>query len=579
MASSTNSMHLKEDNPYWNIFFLALAWALTLTTSTLLTTIGPIASEKLGASEAFAAFMIGIFLIGAALSSVPSAYIFRKHGRFVGFSIGCFCQLTGSVLGALSLISNKLYILFLGSFFIGLGQGLGQFYRFTVIELTPPELKNTAITYVLSGGIIAAFLGPTAAQNTVDLLGEKYFGSFIIIGLIAILNQITIIMVKFNPPPPTSILFCCSNKSCEVIGESDNSETTIVPEAKLNISQIDNSSNSQSLLGSAILSVAPTQRTSFQILIDPDFALSCTVATIAHTIMIMLMSNISIEVVKNGYSFNNSALVMELHILAMYAPGFITGMFMQKWGTLSIAALGGVLFGASCVVLIINSDLWNFILGMILCGIGWNFSFSAGTVMLTSSYQPIEAPKVQAINDFILFTVAGSSSLIAGYIYSELGWKNLVYVVLVMMVLNLLLFVTIWVKKSKKKGYTTLNNNNNNDNIDKYGNEYDHTHDEEGSVIIDGSHYDPPVVSPMTEQGQYNNYAFNTPNNNNNNNNKIRNDSEEDDMRYSSFVNSYKKKSVSFSEIISSTNRRQLEWDKHNSIDHTGMGVRTLSIT
>ena len=39
------------ESPYWNIFLLALAWALTLTTSTLLTTVGPLtATEELGAS-------------------------------------------------------------------------------------------------------------------------------------------------------------------------------------------------------------------------------------------------------------------------------------------------------------------------------------------------------------------------------------------------------------------------------------------------------------------------------------------------------------------------------------------------
>ena len=38
--------------------------------------------------------------------------------------------------------------------------------------------------------------------------------------------------------------------------------------------------------------------------------------------------------------------------------------------------------------------------------------FSAGTVMLTGSYRKSEATDVQAVNDFILFTVAGIGSLI-----------------------------------------------------------------------------------------------------------------------------------------------------------------------
>ncbi len=70
--------------PFWNISFLAIAWALTLTTSTLLTTIGPLSAQSLGASNSFATFTIGVFLIGAAVSSVPSAQLFGTYGRFKG---------------------------------------------------------------------------------------------------------------------------------------------------------------------------------------------------------------------------------------------------------------------------------------------------------------------------------------------------------------------------------------------------------------------------------------------------------------------------------------------------------------
>jgi predicted MFS family arabinose efflux permease len=86
-----------RESPMYNIVLLALAWALTLTTSTLLMTIGPLSAQKLGASDSIAAFTVGIFLIGAALSSVPSAQIFANYGRFVGFSIGCVCQLIGKL--------------------------------------------------------------------------------------------------------------------------------------------------------------------------------------------------------------------------------------------------------------------------------------------------------------------------------------------------------------------------------------------------------------------------------------------------------------------------------------------------
>jgi MFS family permease len=116
----------------WNVkdlVNLALCWALTLTTSTLLTTIGPLAAKRTGASDILAPFTIGTFLIGAAVSSVPSGPLFRKYGRYGGFAVGCACQIIGSAFGALAMIVDSQIFLYIGCFFVGLGQGLGQFYR------------------------------------------------------------------------------------------------------------------------------------------------------------------------------------------------------------------------------------------------------------------------------------------------------------------------------------------------------------------------------------------------------------------------------------------------------------------
>jgi MFS family permease len=124
----------------WNVkdlVKLALCWALTLTTSTLLTTIGPLAAKHTGASDTLAPFTIGTFLIGAAVSSVPSGPLFRKYGRYGGFAVGCGCQIIGSALGALAMIIDSQVFLYLGCFFVGLGQGLGQFYRFLISLLQP----------------------------------------------------------------------------------------------------------------------------------------------------------------------------------------------------------------------------------------------------------------------------------------------------------------------------------------------------------------------------------------------------------------------------------------------------------
>ncbi len=372
-------------SPFWNIFLLALAWALTLSTSTLLTTVGPLSAAELGASKSLSAFTIGVFLIGVAISSVPSGWLFRKYGRYCGFSLGCMFQLIGSALGVLSLATNQLFWLYLGCLSVGLAQGLGQFYRFSAVEVTPKELKSRAVTYVLSGGIIAAFLGPTSANYTIDIIGEQYMGSYFMIAAFALLNQLVISMVNFPPRMGARDKDTLSYKATKATPVDNNAASNpLISSPKASVSGIPPSE----------LPIAPPPeeeeeiRTTWQIVLQPQFILSCTIATLAHTIMVMLMSNVTVDMKDNGYSFQLCSIVMELHFFAMFAPGFITGKLIEKHGSFAIAMVGGFIFAGSSAVFAAGAGrTWNYFLGMILLGIAWNFAFSAGTVMLTGCYR------------------------------------------------------------------------------------------------------------------------------------------------------------------------------------------------
>lgn len=411
-----------QESPYWNIFFLAIAWAGTLTTSTLLTSIGPLTSKHLGASSSISAFTVGCFLIGAAVSSVPSGAIFRKYGRKLGFSLGSIFQLIGAAFGAIAVVGHFLPILFVACFFVGLSQGLGQFYRFAAVEVSPDYLKSRAVTYVLSGGIIAAFLGPTCATYTSELLPTEYLASFLFIGVFAAINQCVVLLVNFPPPLVPKHIASISEVSNKLVASALTEDAL----NELNKSDTGRPSN---------LTTRESQLTQFkvrparEIVTQPMFVVATTVATLAHTIMIMIMSNVSLAMDDSGYGLSKSSMTLQFHFLAMFGPGFFTGSLMERYGTFAVALLGAVIFIGSSFVLAVGDEEWNYSFGMVLSGLGWNFAFSAGTVMLTSCYKPVEATEVQAYNDFIIFSVAGGGSLISGVIYATYGWLFLIYLV------------------------------------------------------------------------------------------------------------------------------------------------------
>ena len=55
-------------------------------------------------------------------AQVPSGELFRRYGRYLGFSGGCACQIVGSFLGGIGMISKSPVLLFFGCSFAGLGQ-------------------------------------------------------------------------------------------------------------------------------------------------------------------------------------------------------------------------------------------------------------------------------------------------------------------------------------------------------------------------------------------------------------------------------------------------------------------------
>jgi MFS family permease len=440
------------ESPYYNIILLSLSWACCLSSSTLLTTIGPLTAKSLHGSDTVATFTIGTFLIGAALSSVPSSYLFKNFGRHFGFQIGCVNVMCGSICGYLAIDSTDVGLLLLGCTLSGFGQGLGQFYRFSATEMTPDELKPRAVTYVLAGGIIAAVMGPLAAQKSSGMFQKEYQGSFAIQILIAVLNSIFIYLVRY--PKLDQGKGCGFVFNYKALSSSDNGTNREDEEEERDEEDGDNDHKEDDKTN--LLPYGPRKnRKLYEIIKQPLFIVSCIIPTIAHTMMVMLMSSVSLAMEKNGFEFEKTSLVMTLHFLAMFLPGFVTGSLIVAYGALVVSIFGGLLFASSTIVMDSGETFYNYAIGMILCGVGWNFSFSAGTVMLMGSYRPDEATKVQAFNDFVLFSIAGAGSLISGLIFALYGWHILCYAITGVVVLNMVFFLIAWRIKKQLENLRT----------------------------------------------------------------------------------------------------------------------------
>mmetsp|Transcript_22856 Transcript_22856/g.42664 ORF Transcript_22856/g.42664 Transcript_22856/m.42664 type:complete len:427 (+) Transcript_22856:162-1442(+) len=348
-----------------NLFLLFLCFALVMTSSTLLISVVPLAADDIGISRKFATLTIGIYLFGAAVSASLSGRLFSKYGRFLGFLVGTVCTVVGAGICSLAVNRHYHFLIYVGCFLVGVQQGLGQLFRFTAVEIFPKHIQSKSVTIIISGGIVGAIMGPLLAKWSVGLVHTyyKYESCFFMLGVVGIFNLIVLLNVKF---PAKTVDGYQSRDICTV-----------------------------------------EERPLFEIISQPKLSLSVTVATVANAVMVMLMSNCIIAMEDDEFGFRSIVIALQIHFLAMFVPGLFTGKLIELISAVKVAFLGCLIYVFAGLSFASGNEMWNYVPGMALLGLGWNFSFTSSTLMLTDCYRPVEALQVQAFNDFVIFSVSG----------------------------------------------------------------------------------------------------------------------------------------------------------------------------
>jgi len=359
------------------VAILSLCQALLNTGNILLIAMAALIGQTLAPTDALITFPLALQFVGLMTATIPASLIMSKLGRRKGFYLGNSIGICGALICATALALHNFSLLCVGSFLLGIGIGFGTLYRFAAVESCEPSQKSKAISYVMLGGVIAAFIGPALAVESKDWLqGYPFVGSFL--GVV-ILNVIAFILLTFADFP-----------------ELDQTLTT-----------------------------QKKQRPILTIIMQPVFVLSVVSATVGYAIMNLLMSATPLAMHRHSFSFADSAWVIQWHVLGMFLPSFFTGKLIQRFGAIKLIQLGSVLILGCILVNFDGQSLWHFWSALVLLGVGWNFMFISGTHIVTSAYEAHEKSKSQAANEFILFSMVTLSALSSGWLEASIGWTNM----------------------------------------------------------------------------------------------------------------------------------------------------------
>jgi MFS family permease len=162
-----------------------------------------------------------------------------------------------------------------------------------------------------------------------------------------------------------------------------------------------------------------------EIVRQPVFVVAVMAGALGYGIMNLLMVATPLAMDFCGHPYAQAAFVIQWHVVAMYAPGLVTGSLIARFGAPRMIAAGVVLMAATVAVALAGLSVMHFTLALVLLGVGWNFMYTGGTALLGESHTPAEKARVQGANDAVVFATMGVSSLASGALVSAAGWERM----------------------------------------------------------------------------------------------------------------------------------------------------------
>ncbi|HEX2690224.1 MAG TPA: MFS transporter [Kofleriaceae bacterium] len=371
-----------------NIALYFACQALVASSTSLLVAESAIVGAMLMPDVRLATLPAALQQLVTFLATYPASHVMARVGRRVGFSLGAVLGLLGGAAATLGILRGSFVLFCAGTGLVGGHAGFATFYRFAAAESVAPDRRERALGWVMSAGVLAAFLGPWLASRTKDLWSTAFAGSFAMLFVMAFLS---LVLLQFL----------------------DASDAPLAP-------------------GGSRASLREIAR-------KPAFLTFTVAGMVSGATMVFVMTATPLAMAGCHHGFDHTAHVIQWHVVAMFAPSFLTGRLVARFGASRIVLGGLSLCTAAAVVNASGTSVPHFQIGLFLLGLGWNFTYIGVTTTL-ARVTPEERATAQGLNDLLVFSAVAIASLLAGVVEHTAGWR-----VLNLSVLPPLVLVGLWI--------------------------------------------------------------------------------------------------------------------------------------
>ncbi|MEO8145526.1 MAG: MFS transporter [Betaproteobacteria bacterium] len=390
-------MNSTTSNTRRNVGLLAACQAMLMTNNATLIAVNGLAGLALASNPSLATLPVTCWVVGGALATMSASQYMKKVGRQAGLIRGAAIGIVGALICAAAVWQTSFWLLCFGALVFGGFNAFGQYYRFVASEVSPPDFRATAVSLVLAGGLVGGILGPSTSRITVDLIGPRFTGAYL---ALIIFVLITIAMLTRIRIP-------------------------------------DLSAAEQAAAGRPLSEIAR----------QPKFIVAVMAGALSYGVMNFLMTSTPIAMGVCGHPYADAALVISSHVIAMFAPSFVTGGLIRRFGTIPVMLAGAALNIVCIAVALAGVTVANFWWALVLLGVGWNFLYIGATALLTETYRPEERAKAQGANEFSIFAMMAVSSFSSGMIVTNAGWEKVNYAALPLIAVVIMALVFLFVRR------------------------------------------------------------------------------------------------------------------------------------
>ena len=358
--------------------------------------LGGIIGSALSTNKAFATLPLSMMVITIAATTIPAAMLMKKVGRRKGFALSSASAAVALVLATLALKESSFLLFNIAAMIFGINMAFTQQYRYAAAESVESRYVPRAISLVLIGSIGAAFVGKELATRGQYWIADiQYAGTMILLSMMFVIQ---------------AILFFAMAPAKDYVDPGE-------PQSERSVGEI---------------------------IRQPVFIVAVMGATAGVGLMTLIMTATPLSMhINNGYSLEQTADVIQVHMLGMYVPSLFAGFLIEKFGVLRIMFIGALGLITTSIIGLQGHTVMHYWWALLLLGIGWNFLFVGGTTMLTYTYSMAERFRAQAVNEFLVFGASASASLLAGTVMYFFGWEKLMLIPIPLLMILCIVLIKI----------------------------------------------------------------------------------------------------------------------------------------